>query len=108
MKRKIIIAILGLSFGFTASTVAVGHASAQEAGVKSTTVTLAIQGMATTSCPVLVKTAVGKMTGVSKVDASLEKKTATIVFDSSATSAAEIQRVIKDQVGFDTEIVQES
>jgi len=68
-------------------------------------VTFAIQGMVTPNCPVLVRAAVGKMAGVEKVSASLKTKTATVVYDPDKTSAAKIQAVIKDQVGFESSIV---
>jgi len=68
-------------------------------------VTLQILGMATPSCPALVKAAVGKMAGVEKVEASLKSKTATIVYRPDRTNPQKIRAVIKDQVGFDSKIV---
>ena len=68
-------------------------------------VTLRIVGMATPSCPALVKAAVGKIPGVEKVEASLKTKTATIVYRPDRTSPQKIREVIKDQVGFDSTVV---
>jgi len=65
---------------------------------------LRIDGMSTPACPGLVKSAVRRLAGIFKVDASLEHRTATVEFDAAKTSLAEIQRAIKQQVGFDSEV----
>lgn len=70
----------------------------------SKTVTFLVQGMVTKNCPVLVRAAVSKMKGVKSVDASLATKSATVEYFASATSPQQIQKVIKDRVGFDTQI----
>lgn len=62
--------------------------------------TFAITGMATPSCPVLVKTAVGKIKGVKSVEADLESRSARVEYDESVTSPQEILEVIRDQTGF--------
>lgn len=107
MKRiKPIILSIALALGaFTlAPACSPNSADAQETESKEASVTLEIKGMVTDNCPVLVKTAVGKMTGVNDVKASLESKTATVKYDPRETSVEKIREVIKDQVGFDTEV----
>ena len=68
------------------------------------TVDLQVEGMISASCPVLLKSAVGKIKGVKKVEASLKDKTAKIEYDESQTSLKEIQDTIKAKVGFNTKI----
>jgi copper chaperone CopZ len=104
MKRAISCIILALAAFAVEPAVHSNAATAQESEAETKSVTLNITGMVTNNCPVLVKTAVGKMDGVSKVDASLEKKTATVEYDPGETSVDEIRQVIKDQVGFDSEV----
>ncbi len=62
--------------------------------------TIAIGGMVTANCPVLVKTAVGKIKGVVEVQADLKTKTATVDFIEGVTSVDQILAVIKNDVGF--------
>ena len=50
------------------------------------TVTLAVPGMYCEICPLTVKKALSKVTGVSNVTASYEKKEAVVTFDDAKTS----------------------
>jgi mercuric ion binding protein len=50
------------------------------------TVTLAVPGMYCEICPLTVKKALSKVTGVSNVNASYEKKEAVVTFDDAKTS----------------------
>lgn len=70
------------------------------------TTRLAIKGMVTPNCPVLVKAALGKVEGVKRVQASLETKDAQIEYLEGVTSPEAMQRVLKDKVGFDSDIVE--
>lgn len=76
-----------------------------EAKVLRTT-RLAIKGMVTPNCPVLVKAALGKVEGVKRVQASLETKDAEIEYLEGVTSPKAMRRVLKDKVGFDSDIVE--
>lgn len=67
-------------------------------------VQLQIDGMVSATCPVLLKSAVQKIAGVKRVDASLENNTATIEFDANLTSLRNIRDVIEQQAGFGTHL----
>lgn len=67
-------------------------------------VTLQINGMTSPTCPVLLKSAVSKIQGVKRVDASLESHSATIEYDEHQTNLAQIRDAIEFQAGFGTEI----
>jgi mercuric ion binding protein len=93
-----------LALMLTAPAFVAPPSSAQAEGKATKTATLQIQGMVSKSCPVLVKAAVGKIAGVRKVDATYEKRSATVQYDPARTSTAKIQAVLKDQVGFDSKV----
>lgn len=50
------------------------------------TVTLSVPGMTCASCPITVKTALTRVKGVGKVEASLENKEAIVTFDEAKTT----------------------
>ena len=54
------------------------------AGVK--TVTLSVPGMTCAACPITVKQALTKVTGVQKAAVSYEKKEAVVTFDDAKTT----------------------
>jgi len=60
------------------------------------TVTLAIPSMHCAVCPVTVKEALSKVTGVSKIDVSLAKKDAIVTFDDTKTTAAALAKATRD------------
>lgn len=62
---------------------------------------IAISGMVTANCPILVKTAVGKIKGVVDVQADLKTKTATVDFIDGVVTIEQILDVIKNDVGFE-------
>ena len=64
------------------SLVAAGGAVAGERTVK-----LAVENMTCASCPFIVKQSMAAVPGVTRVDVSLEAKTATVTFDDDKTSA---------------------
>lgn len=92
----------GCVWGCSGSSAAEAQPSAP---ARTMVVELAIGGMVSRNCPVLVRTAVGRVRGVSRVDASLERRNAVVTFDASQTSAEAIRRVIQDQAGFEARIV---
>lgn len=65
-------------------------ALAMPAAAAERTVTLAIDGMTCASCPYIVKTTMGRVHGVSKVDVSYGKKTATVAFDDARATVEAI------------------
>lgn len=54
------------------------------------TVTLKVDGMTCQSCPYMVKTAVKKLKGITKIEVSLATKKAVVIFDDSLTNVEEI------------------
>lgn len=50
------------------------------------TVTLAVPGMTCALCPITIKVALKKVSGVSDVDVSYEKKQAVVTFDDAKTT----------------------
>jgi mercuric ion binding protein len=54
------------------------------------TVTLAVPDMNCPACPFTVKRALSKVSGVGKIEVSLEKHEAVVAFDDSKTSVAKL------------------
>lgn len=50
------------------------------------TVTLAVENMTCSTCPITVRMSLTKLTGVKAADVSFERKTATVTFDDGKTS----------------------
>ncbi len=64
-----------------------GHAPSTAA---ERTVTLAVDGMTCAACPITVRKAMERVPGVKSVSVDLAARTATVVFDPTATTPAEI------------------
>lgn len=56
------------------------------------TVTLSVPGMTCELCPITVRKAISKVPGVSKVEASYERKQAVVTYDDSETSLEALTR----------------
>lgn len=56
------------------------------------TVTLAVPGMTCPVCPITVKKALQKVTGVTQIEVSYEKKEAVVTFDDAKTTAESLTR----------------
>lgn len=65
------------------------------------TLTLQIDGMTCGGCVNSVRKALGAMQGVGSVDVSLERATATVVYDPLLSSATAIKTTVRD-AGFET------
>lgn len=61
------------------------------------TTVLNVEGMSCMHCERAVKNAVGALSGVSEVTVSLEGKTATVTYDPSAVSLAEMKKAIEEE-----------
>lgn len=61
---------------------------ASPAWAASKTVTLAVPGMYCALCPITVKKALTKVTGVTEVNIDLDTKQAVVTFDDAKTDAA--------------------
>lgn len=66
------------------------------AGTREQTITLAVENMTCGLCPVTVKKALSAVPGVLSVEVDFAAKTATVVFDPSATSAKDIAAASTD------------
>jgi mercuric ion binding protein len=60
------------------------------------TVTLAVSNMTCAACPITVKKALLRVSGVSDVSINLDKQQATIAFDDSKTSISALARATTD------------
>lgn len=60
------------------------------------TVTLSVLDMTCAACPFTVKKALSKVEGVSKTDASFEKRQATVTFDDAKTSVQKLMKATED------------
>lgn len=56
------------------------------------TVTLAVPGMFCATCPIVVKKALTKVTGVTQVTVNLEKRQAVVTFDDAKTNIATLTK----------------
>ncbi len=68
------------------------------------TVTMNVDKMHCATCPITVRIAMEKVDGVIEVDVDYETKTATVTFDDSTTTAAEVAQASTD-VGYPAALV---
>lgn len=94
MKRPLIVAALAAVLGIGASLFLVpqSEANAQSTTVatETATATFVIENMTCALCPITVRKAMEGVEGVRSVEVDFEAKTATVVFDPSAASPADI------------------
>ena len=74
------------------SLIALMGALSSPAWAATKTVTLAVPGMTCAACPITVKTALGKVTGVEKTEVSFEKREAVVTFDDAKTTVAALTK----------------
>ena len=74
-------------FGLTAVAPMTAISSAAQAVAAEQTVTFAVDNMTCALCPMTVKRAMEGVAGVRAVEIDLEARTATVIFDTAATSA---------------------
>lgn len=86
MKKILALALFGLT---AVAPIIVIPAVAQTVAAEQT-VTFAVDNMTCALCPVTVKRAMEGVEGVRAVEIDFEARTATVVFDNAATSAAAI------------------
>ena len=60
------------------------------------TVMLAIPGMTCSTCPIIVKKAISKVEGVSKVNVTFETREAVVTFDDAKTSVQKLTKATED------------
>jgi len=68
------------------------------------TVTLSVPDMNCAACPITVKKALTKVSGVSKTDVNLDRREAKVTFDDVKTSIAALTRATKD-AGFPSTVM---
>ena len=86
------------SFAFAAALIA---SSASPAGEQ--TVKLSVPGMSCASCPYMVKDAISMVDGIKSVEATMDDRSATVVFDDTVTDIAEIQEAT-ESIGYPSTI----
>ena len=60
------------------------------------TVTLSVPGMDCPVCPIIVKKALNKVPGVSKINVNFEKRQTIVTFDDAKTSVDALTRATRD------------
>lgn len=60
------------------------------------TITLAVPGTTCATCPITVKKALTKVTGVTKVDVDLDNLQAVVTFDDAKTTVAALTKATTD------------
>jgi mercuric ion binding protein len=68
------------------------------------TVTLSVPGMNCATCPITVKKALTKVSGVSKIDVNLDRREANVTFDDIKTSVEALTRATKES-GYPSTVV---
>lgn len=68
------------------------------------TVTLSVPGMNCATCPITVKKALTKLSGVSKTDVNLDRREAKVRFDDAKTNVEALTRATKD-AGYPSTVV---
>ena len=82
--KKILALVL---FGLTAVAPIISIPAAAQTVAAEQTVTFAVDNMTCALCPITVKRAMESVEGVRAVEINFEARTATVVFDTAATSA---------------------
>ena len=67
-------------------------------------VTLSVPGMNCATCPITVKKALSKVSGVGKIEVNLDRREAKVTFDDVKTSAEALTRATKD-AGYPASVV---
>jgi mercuric ion binding protein len=67
-------------------------------------VTLSVPGMNCATCPITVKKALTKVSGVSKIDVNLDRREARVTFDDAKANVEALTRATKD-AGYPSTVV---
>jgi mercuric ion binding protein len=68
------------------------------------TVTLSVPGMSCASCPTIVKGSLQEVAGVTRIDVSLEERTAVVTFDDAEANVADLINATTN-AGYPSELV---
>lgn len=74
-------------------------ALASTAALALKTVTLSVEGLTCSTCPIQVKTVLSRVPGVSAASASLDKKEAVVSYDETRTNVEALLKATAD-IGF--------
>ena len=85
-----------------AATLATSIALSAPAWGATKTVTLAVPGMTCPTCPITIKKALNKVSGVSKIDVRYEQKQVAVTFDDTKTDTKALIKATTD-AGFPSE-----
>ncbi|MFL6727983.1 MAG: heavy-metal-associated domain-containing protein [Sphingomicrobium sp.] len=99
MRRFSSIAAGALFAGFVGGLTNFAAVASAAAAVHAQSAKFAISNMTCATCPITVKKAMSGVAGVRSVEVSFADKTATVVFDSTRTSPAQIAAA-STNVGF--------
>ena len=95
MKNTLLAIALGLAFGMTVPAVAAEQ-----------TVSMNVERMTCALCPLTIRKAMERVDGVQHVEVDYDTKTATVTFDDTKTTAADIAQASTD-VGYPSKPVSE-
>jgi mercuric ion binding protein len=79
----------------TTLSAALAALAPQPGFAESKTIVLSVPDMYSPACPILARKALQKVSGVQDVQASLERKEATVVFDDTQTTADKLVETTK-------------
>jgi mercuric ion binding protein len=68
------------------------------------TATLAVENMTCATCPIVVKKALERVTGVSSTTVDFDKKTATVTFDPAKATSAKLTQATTE-AGFPSKLI---
>jgi len=88
-----------ISAAFAAFVVAPSVTFAAEQTVK-----LSVPGMSCASCPYMVKDAISMVDGIKSVEATMDDRSATVVYEDTVTNVAEIQDAT-ESIGYPSTII---
>ena len=74
------------------SLIALMGALSSPAWAATKTVTLAVPGMTCAACPITVKTALSRVSGVERTDVSFEQREAVVTYDDTKTTVVALTR----------------
>lgn len=69
------------------------------------TIKLSVPGMNCASCPYMVKQAISMVDGIKSVEATMDDRSATVIFDDALTTVSEIQAATS-AIGYDSTVIQ--
>ena len=94
MKLILALAILATTVMFTVPSTAAEQ-----------TIKLSVPGMNCASCPYMVEQAISKVDGIKSVEATMDDRTATVIFDDVLATVSEIQAATAS-IGYASTIIQ--